>query len=384
MTFTAPAHVVIAGGGIAGVEALLALRDLAGDRVRITLVAPEADLEMKPMRVATPFSAGHVSRYPLADLAGDGLQAGALASVDPGAHRIRLTNGETLDYDALVVAVGARSRAAFSHALTFGAETGGATLGDVVADLEEGYSHSVAFVVPPGVSWPLPLYELALMTAGEVRGMGMRDAEITIVTPEDAPLAIFGPAASDAVAGLLREAGIAFRGGVYADVGAGGRIALHPGGDELRVERVVSIPVLDGPGIEGLPATADGFLPIDDHARVRGCEDVYAAGDGADFAIKQGGLGCQQADAAAAHIAARAGASVDPAPFRPVLRGKLMTGRGEQFLRHHLHGGDGPGEVADVRLWWPPTKVSGHYLSQYVSLEDARADGHAVEVEVAL
>ena len=384
MTLTAPAHVVIAGGGIAGVEALLALRDLAGDRVRITLVAPEAELEMKPMRVATPFSAGHVTRYPLADLAGDGLHSGALDSVDGENHRIRLTNGETIDYDALVVAVGARSRAAFSHALTFGVEAGGATLGDVVRDLEEGYSHSVAFVVPSGVSWPLPLYELALMTAAEVRGMGMRDPEITIVTPEDTPLAIFGPAASDAVAELLREAGIGFRGGVYADAVGGGHLTLQPGGEELRVERVVSIPVLDGPGIEGLPATPEGFIPIDEHARVRGCEDVYAAGDGADFAVKQGGIGCQQADAAAAHIASRAGAPVEPAPFRPVLRGKLMTGRGEEFLRHRLSGGEGPGEASDIQLWWPPTKVSGHYLSQYVSYEDARADGQAVEVEVAL
>ena len=35
----------------------------------------------------------------------------------------------------------------------------------LVQDIEEGYVRSVAFVVPAGVSWSLPLYELALMTA---------------------------------------------------------------------------------------------------------------------------------------------------------------------------------------------------------------------------
>lgn len=37
------ADVLIAGGGIAGLEAMMAVRDLAGGRVRITLAAPEPD-----------------------------------------------------------------------------------------------------------------------------------------------------------------------------------------------------------------------------------------------------------------------------------------------------------------------------------------------------
>ena len=41
MTETTPSHVVIAGGGVAALETLMALRDLAGDRVAITLIAPE-------------------------------------------------------------------------------------------------------------------------------------------------------------------------------------------------------------------------------------------------------------------------------------------------------------------------------------------------------
>jgi sulfide:quinone oxidoreductase len=93
---------------------------------------------------------------------------------------------------------------------------------------------------------------------------------------------------------------------------------------------------------------------------------VYTAGDGADFPVKQGGLACQQADAIAAQLAAQAGAPVEPRPFRPVLRGKLLTGQGSRYLRHGLAGGAGGGQASDLALWFPPTKVSGRYLSQWL------------------
>src|SRR6478672_13288237 len=66
-----PLKVVIAGGGPAAVEAMLALHDLAGDRVRVTLVAPDHDLELKPFRAATPFAADVAHTYPIADLVHD-------------------------------------------------------------------------------------------------------------------------------------------------------------------------------------------------------------------------------------------------------------------------------------------------------------------------
>src|SRR5215213_3835490 len=49
-------QVVIAGGGIAGLEALMALRDLGGDRLALTLVAPDPEFTYKPFTVEEPFS----------------------------------------------------------------------------------------------------------------------------------------------------------------------------------------------------------------------------------------------------------------------------------------------------------------------------------------
>ena len=59
MTDTTRSHVVIAGGGVAALETLMALRDLAGDRVAITLIAPETTFTYRSMKVVEPFYLGH-------------------------------------------------------------------------------------------------------------------------------------------------------------------------------------------------------------------------------------------------------------------------------------------------------------------------------------
>ena len=122
---------------------------------------------------------------------------------------------------------------------------------------------------------------------------------------------------------------------------------------------------------------------------MRGVAGVYAAGDGINFPIKQGGLATQQADAVAETIAAAVGADVEPEPFRPVLRGLLLTGGDDRFMRHTVAGGGGEGEVSGHTLWWPPTKIAGRYISGYLFdrddaqiIEDIRS-GH-LEVEIPL
>lgn len=383
-----PSNVVIAGGGVAAVEAALALRDLAGERVTLTIVSPRPDFVLTPLAVGAPFSVAHADHRPLTGLAdelGATVVAAAVRRVDPARHTVELSDDTELSYDALLLAPGARRVAAYARVLTFDPEHDPTALAGIVADIEEGYSHSVAFVVPPGASWPLPAYELALLTARDVRAMGA-DATITLVTPEEAPLGLFGAAASDAVGTLLDAAGIVLEAGAYAEVHAGGRIELTPGGREISVQRIVALPVLQGPRIPGVPRDDEGFIPIDDHARVVGVADVYAAGDGTTFPVKQGGIATQQADAAAALIAAAAGADVETGPFRAVLRGRLLTGAAEQFLRRDPE--DGEGRTQSEPLWWPPTKVAGRYLGPWLAARGDRSGdpppSASVEVEVPL
>ncbi|MDQ6745461.1 MAG: FAD-dependent oxidoreductase [Actinomycetota bacterium] len=381
MTASKPSsRVLVAGGGVAGLEALLALRDLAGDRVSLTLLSPEDEFVYRPMAVAEPFARGRAARHRLGEI-GERLATrfvrGSLVEVDDAAREAVTAEGERLSFDALLVAVGAESAVALRRAQTWTPENDPEVFGGLLRDLEEGYTKRVAFVVPPGNAWPLPAYELALMTAWQAWGMGQDDVQITIYTPEEAPLAVFGRAASARLREDLAEARIEVDTGTFVTE-ADGHLELHPGGLRLEAERVVTLPIAAGPALTGLPSDRLGFVLTDRHGKVAGTHAVWAAGDAIAFPIKQGGLAAQQADAASQSIAAAAGAEVDPEPFRPVLRGVILTGRGKQWTRHQIAGGDGEGEAERHALFWPPTKVAGRYLAPFLlALEEGDADADA-------
>ena len=359
------ARVVIAGGGVAALETALALRDLAGERVSITLVAPRPVFTSRAMDVARVFHRGHPRRVELAELA-DELVCDRVAEVYPDARRLRCASGAVLDYDHLVLAVGANARPAWSRGITFGEDPAEEALHCLLEEIERGYVTDVAFVVPSGPVWPLPLYELAIMSARHAWSMGMERVRFTLVTPEDRPLGVFGRAPSEAVGALLESCGIEFVGSTYASVGRRS-VVLDPADRQLSGVRVVSLPVLDGPDLPGVPADPSGFMLTDPHGRVPGLAGVYAAGDGATFPIKQGGLATQQADAVAESIAAAVGAPVAPEPFRPVLRAMLHTGGDTRYLLHCIAGGNGEGSIARHELWSPPAKLAGRYLAPYLA-----------------
>jgi len=135
----------------------------------------------------------------------------------------------------------------------------------------------------------------------------------------------------------------------------------------LEVDRVVALPELMGPAVEGLPGDAHAFIPVYLYGRVRDVERVYAAGDGTDFAIKHGGIAAQQADTVALTIAGLVGAPVEPKPFHPEIHGVLMTGRKPRYLSAHITGGHGfSSEITDTPTWSPSSKIAARYLTPYL------------------
>lgn len=372
-----PLKVLVAGGGVAGLETLLALRDLAGERVQATLLTPDTEFVVRPWTVQEPFARPVAQRYPLERVAADcgaELHAGTLASVDPVAQVARTGDDAEIAYEALIVALGAQPQIAYPHATTFRGGQDAEAVHGLLQDLEGGYLRRVAFVVPPGAAWPLPIYELALMTAERARSLALPGIEISLVTSEERPLGVFGVHASDAVAELLADAGITAHLGRYADVPNQNAVTFHPADGGIEVDRVVALPHLVGRPVAGLPSADEGFLPVDDTCAVIGVRNVWAAGDGTSFPIKQGGIASQQADAAAQAVAAVAGApGVSPAPFKPTLRGMLLTGSGRKWLRAAVAGGAGEAAsvVSEHALWWPPSKVAGRYLAPYLATLDA-------------
>lgn len=358
--------VLIAGGGVAALEGLLALRALAGERVELELLTPEREFTYRPLAVAEPFGIGEVQRFrlePILESCGARLRRSSLVGVDADAHHVVAGDGATLPYDALLLATGARSRPTLPGALVFGGVDAVDSYRRLLEDLREREARSVLFILPHGATWPVPLYELALLTSAWLAARDV-DAELTIATPESEPLELFGREASGAVGGLLREREISFLGEKYASAIEGGELRCAPGG-RIRADRFVALPLLGGPALRGLPAARHGFVPTDLHGRVEGLVDVYAAGDATTFPLKQGGIAAAQADAAAEAIAAWAGAPVTPEPFKPVLRGLLLTGAMPKFLRVELPGDRST--VGEQPLWWPPSKIAGRYLSPFLA-----------------
>jgi sulfide:quinone oxidoreductase len=359
-------RVLIAGGGIAALELLLALRVLAGAHVALTLLTAEAKLAPRAMTVAEPFERGAAQTYDwsqITDHQHARLVIDKLVAVDTAAQIVFTHSGRRLHYDILVLATGARRVEPFSGALTFGMrDDAAAGLRARVADVLMRDAASVAFALPSPSSWPLPLYELALLTAHELREHACH-AELRFVTPEQHPLEIFGAAAADAVTPLLDALGIELIAGAQPhEVVTGG--VLVDDGEIVAADHVVTLAAVTARPVAGLPMDRFGFVPVDLHGRVAGDGTVFAAGEVTSYPLRQGGLATQQADAVAEAIAAACGAGNIPAPFRPVLRGRLLTSGAPLFLHSRPSG---QSIASDHALWSPAGKVAGRYLAPYLA-----------------
>ncbi len=374
-------RVLIAGGGVAAIETALALRDLAADRVEVKIFSPRRDFVYRPYAVGEPYGAGHVARYDLeqlADLCGASFQLDSIASVDPVTRLAVTHDGETFPYDYLVVAAGVQLLWPVPGAITFWGIADETDVQKVMRGLREGTLKSVAFTMPGHESWALPLYELALLASAELKQAGVEGVSLKVVTPEEAPLQIFGRQVGEQMSELLAERGIEVVTNTRPVQFQDGQLHVVPGG-ELAVDAAVSLPRLEGRRIRGVLHDPDGFIGVDEHGRVLGRERLYAAGDITNFPVKQGGIAAQQADAVAESIAAEAGAPLDPRPFDPLLRGVLWTGEAPRYLQGWIGGGHGETSSLTTEPPWDigPTgddgKIVARRLAGFLSGPGAQA-----------
>ena len=382
MSDSAPHHalpgfrVLIAGGGVAALEAAFALRDLAPEHVSCTMLAPTSEFTVRAQTIAEPFNHGTAERYSLAQLAqaaGAELTLGSLAGVDATRRIARTRDGSEITYDALLIATGAIATARYEHTTAVDDTRMDALLHGLVQDVEEGYLRRVAIVVPAPPPWPLPAYELALMTAERAWDM-QTELTVTLLTPERRPLESFGESVSDALAQLLRERRIELVTSAHCEVPSSKTVLIHPSGRVVEADRIIALPQLSGPQINGLPCDGGGFIPVDQFGRVPGVERVWAAGDVTDSSIKQGGMAAGAADVVAHGIAQLAGVHVDVRPYVPLLQGVLLTGGRPRYLRAWPAR-----SPADAESIWTelepdaaPPKVSARYLTP--ALEQVRAE----------
>lgn len=365
------ARVLIAGGGVAALEAAIALHEMAGDRAEVEICSPREDFIYRPFAVAEPYGASRAMRYDLAELAGRcgaAYRRAGIDSVDGDARRARTHDGEEVPYDYLIVACGSRLLASVSGAAIFWGVADDDRVQSVVRGLREGELHRVAFTMPGGATWALPMYELALLAGSELAKRGIEGASLVIVTPEDAPLHLFGRAVSERVSALLAERGIEIVTGAVPINFEQGQLSVSPRA-AIEADAVLSLPRMEGRRIGGVPHDLAGFIPVDDHGRVRGMERTYAAGDATSFPVKQGGIAAQQADVAAAAIAAELGCDIEAEPLDPILRGVLWTGAKPLYLSGYLTGGHGETSSATDEAPWEggeEDKLIGRFLTPFL------------------
>lgn len=366
-------RVLIAGAGVAGLETLLALRALADDRIDVTLLAPELKFVNRSMSARRPLDAPRQRGLRLQDIARD-LGArwlpATLDRVEPTQHRVITRDGDRVAYDRLVLAVGARPARAWQvdGVLTLGGGRDGALNGYPVLlhQLRRGQVKRVAFVRPAGATWPSLLYDLALLTGADCASRGLSDVQLSLVTPEPEPLAIFGTTVSDAIGRLLDDRAITLHTGSRGVPRGHGWLDIFPDGG-IPVDLVLTQPRLIGPCLRGIACGGEGFIHTDAHGRVAGVRDVFAAGDATTFAVKQGGLAAQQADAVAEMIALSVGVAIDPRPFAPVLRTVLLTGSAPRYLQADISGASENSIISETALWSPPNKLCARHLAPYLS-----------------
>jgi sulfide:quinone oxidoreductase len=354
-----PRRVLITGGGVAAVEALMALADRGERQLHITVAADRDRFHLRPQQIGELWG-GPAIQLDLPELAAQfnaTFTREALVSVDAERQTAVMASGARVGYDDLLVAVGAAVSLPYAGAQTLG-------FGSLPGALAAGAAGTVAIVVPPGTGWTLPAYQLAVQIAASAPG------RVTVDTPEHVPLAVFGEEASVAVNQFMRNHDVRLT--THANVPIGMDVA------DL-ADTVLSLPLLHGPAIAGLPATAAGFHRVDELQRVDGLANVYVAGDATAGEIKQGGLAAQQAEAAASHIAHRAGAPLEPTPYDPVLRGKLSALDGETlYLRRALRH-DEPGRASSRPLWRPAGMLCAWRLSGWLDINRDELDGDPLE-----
>lgn len=364
------ARVLIAGGGVAGLEAAIALRELAGDAVETEICSPREDFVYRPFAVGAPYGRSLPMRYALAPLAerlGAAFRLASVSAVDPAARTAQTHDGERIEYDHLLVACGARALWAVPGTVPFWGVVEESGVQGVVRELRDGALRRVIFTMPGLASWSLPIYELALLAGNELRKAKVAGTRLTIVTPEEAPLQLFGRRAGEEVAALLADHEIEVVAGAHPVKFEDGVLHVAPG-EPLEADAVISLPRLEGRRIDDIPHDEDGFVAIDAVGRVPGLDHVLAAGDVTSFPVKQGGIATQQADVAVESIVADLGLGEAPAPFDPILRAVLWTGGEPRYLYGRPAGGHGEVSALTDEAEWATQeedKIIGRFLNPF-------------------
>lgn len=329
-------HIVILGSGFAALTAVRELRHRSRD-VRITLVAPKAELVYYPSLIWVPAglrrgadlnvdARGFLAEHDVA------FHAGRVTGLADGGRTV-LTDSGPLANDALLIASGGRFLKALpgiEHALTLCEGPNAAeAIRERLAGMEGGGTIAFGFGTNPkeqGAMRGGPMFELLFGIDTLLRKQGRRERfKLVFFNAAREPGKRLG---DKAVAGLLRE--MQKRG---IDTHLGHKLSgfesdrIRTEGGDVPADLILFMPGMTGPAWAseaGLPLSDGGFFKADAHCRVADADKVYVAGDsgsypGPDWLPKQAHVADLQAKAAAGNLLLALDGKPPIARFKPEL-----------------------------------------------------------------
>ncbi len=278
------ARTVILGGGFGGVSTAHHLRMLAPEH-EVVLIDRATHFMMGFRKSGdlvgrAPMDAG---RRPLAALEQQGVRVvqGSITRVDPGARSVEI-HGETIEGDALVVALGAETvpdaipgLAEYGHDV-YDAHRVPAAAARFAA-LREG-SVVIGIFGAPYTCPPAP-YEMALLAheAAEARGANL---SFHVFTPQPMSLPVLGTAGCEVIEGRLAYRGIVFTKNAKAERVEPDRLVMA-NGDDIPFDLLLAIPPHRCPRVLVAAGLAEegGWVKVDAATLETGVESVWALGD---------------------------------------------------------------------------------------------------------
>ena len=325
-------HVVVLGGGFAGLETAYMLRMKLHDAIDLSVVSDRDTFLFKPNTIYIPFGAEEESlRIPLhkplrrRDIA---FHQGRVTDVDLDHKCVHVDDGTVVPYDFLVIGTGATMRpdevpGLSEHASTIWTPAEMRSLGSrleaLLSRALRGERSDVLFLVPPNNKCSGPLYEIVFMLETWLRRKSVRDrVRITYSTYERSFIHAFGPRLHTVVTEEFAERWIDGHTEELVEK-ADGEVVYRDGSIRHFDDLISFPPYVAAHTYDGLPADDRGFLACDLQTRqVDRHPDVYAPGDAGDFPVKQAFLAFLQADAVAEHLGSRVAGRTFAHPFDPV------------------------------------------------------------------
>jgi NADH:ubiquinone reductase (H+-translocating) len=370
----APQHVIVVGGGFAGVGCV---KRLAKDRdVRVTLVDRHNYHQFQPLlyQVATSQLASSDIAFSLRKLFRDDanveVKLGEVTAVDPGARSVTLDGSERFSGDALVLAAGSQPNffhtpGAEEHAFPLYALDDATRLRSRVLEVFEDADRDAGLIAqgalnfvivgggPTGVELAGALADLIAETMSvEYHDLAVSAAQIHLVDLGHTLLGAFSEHAHDYAAKVLGRKGVRMHLGVaVTEIGAG-HVTLADG-TVLRTRCVVWGGGIKAPALAataGLPQGRGGRIDVRPDLAVEGFPGVYVVGDAANIGTPDGqtqpqlGSVALQAGSWAAENILAVAAGEAATPFHYHDKGIMaMIGRGAAIAevgphRHELHG----------------------------------------------